>query len=295
MKISVAGTVNRDTIIGLDGKRCESFGGIIYNTIALAALCPDHTVLPVAYCGSDCRDELRSLLSRFPNIDFSGLIDWGNGYNENFLRYIDADRREETLKVNVPPMGFDALKVCLQSDLVMLNFVSGFDVGLCAAKELRSAFRKGIYMDVHSLTLGIDSRGARFERVVGEWREWAHCADIIQMNRREAGLFTGSGDSVEELSRLICCEGPEICLVTLGKEGVLVTDSTQGKIVQEWIEGIPVDVKDTTGCGDVFSAGYVCSFIRGRDPFESARQANMAAAKCCESVGSGNLEEVILC
>jgi len=294
MKISVAGTINRDTIIDSHGKKCESLGGIIYNTIALAGLCPTYTVLPVAYCGSDSGGELRSLLLTFPNIDFSGLIDWGKGCNENLLVYKDAETRKETLRVNVPSLEFEMLKVCLESDLILFNLISGFDVGLDTVKDVRSAFQRTIYMDVHSLILGIDGKGVRFERVVEDWKEWARCADIIQMNMREARLFTGSRGSVEEVSRSICREGPEVCLVTLGKEGVLVTKSTEEGYDQRRMEGAPAHVRDTTGCGDVFSAGYICSFTRGCDAFESARKANIAAAKCCESVGLKGLEEVML-
>ena len=95
MKISVVGTINKDTIVSVKGARTESFGGIIYNTIALAVLCPDDTIIPVAYYGTDCADGLMTLLRGFSNIDLSQMVEWENGCNENLLRYVNNDSREE--------------------------------------------------------------------------------------------------------------------------------------------------------------------------------------------------------
>lgn len=293
MKISVVGTINKDTIVRVNGARIESFGGIIYNTIALAVLCPDDTIIPVAYYGTDCADGLMTLLTGFPNVDLSQMVEWGNGCNENLLTYGDNDSRKEILKIGVPSVDSDMLKMCSSSDFVLVNFISGFDVELDVLKHLRKIFRGTIYMDVHSLTLGIDNKGVRFERVVKDWTEWAVCADIIQMNRKEARLFTGVETSVEHISELICSEGPEVCLVTLGPDGVVVTHATPEGFAQTRIEGVPAKVKDTTGCGDVFSAAYVCARNQGYDPVESARQANLTAARSCECVGLESLKEAI--
>lgn len=291
MRISVIGTINKDTIVGLDGVKSESLGGIMYNTIALAVLCPDDTIIPVAYYGADCAEELISLLEGFPNIDLSGMVKWKKKCNENLLRYVNNDSREEVLKTGVPSIDDDMLKICSRCDFVLVNFISGFDMELETLINLRRIFEGEIYMDVHSLTLGIDGEGRRFERVVEDWAEWAGCADIIQMNRKEAGLFAGVDASVEEISELICSKGPKVCIITLGKEGVLITQSDQEGLAQTRIEGVSVMVKDTTGCGDVFSAAYVCAHNRGCDSVESARQANLTAARSCECVGLEGLKE----
>ena len=293
MKISVVGTINKDTILSLEGVKTESLGGIIYNTIALAVLCPDDTIIPVAYYGTDCADGLMSLLTGFSNIDLSRMVEWKNRCNENLLRYVSSDSREEILKIGVPSIDSNMLKICSSSDFVLVNFISGFDMELHTLKNLRESFRGTIYMDVHSLTLDIDGEGVRFERVVEDWREWAACANIIQMNRKEARLFAGVSTSVENVSRMMCSQGPEVCLVTLGQDGVLITRPAPEGFVQTRIEGIPAKVRDTTGCGDVFSAAYICAWNRGCDPVESARQANLAAAKSCECIGLESLVEAI--
>jgi sugar/nucleoside kinase (ribokinase family) len=92
---------------------------------------------------------------------------------------------------------------------------------------------------------------------------------------------------------MICSQGPEVCLVTLGQDGVFITRPAPESFVQTRIEGIPAKVRDTTGCGDVFSAAYICAWNRGCDPVESARQANLAAAKSCECIGLESLVEAI--
>jgi sugar/nucleoside kinase (ribokinase family) len=290
MTVSVVGTINKDVVIDPEGRRFESLGGIIYNTIVLALLCPDKTVLPIAYCGTDSFDELTEVLSDFHNVDFSGIVEHKGGCNENLLRYVNPERKEEVLTARVPPIDQNMIRLSLDSDLALLNFISGFDLGLDTARNLKSSFGGTVYMDVHSMTLGIGKNGARFEKRVENWREWASCADIIQMNKKEATLFAGVEKPPEQVSLLICQAGPGLCLVTLGGEGVLVSSFDEGIIEQNLVPAVPVDVRDTIGCGDVFAAAFISRFIEGDAALDCAKEANLYAGRCCESAGVEELK-----
>jgi sugar/nucleoside kinase (ribokinase family) len=290
MTISVVGTINRDVVIDPKGRRFESLGGIVYNTVALALLCPDKTVLPVAYCGTDSFDELTELLSDFQNVSLSGIVEHKGGCNENLLRYVNLEKREEVLTARVPPIDENMIRFSLDSELVLLNFISGFDLELDTARELRSSFGGTVYMDVHSLTLGIGESGIRFEKRVENWKEWASCADVIQMNKREATLFAGVDKSPEQVSLLICEAGPGLCLVTLGGEGVLVSSFDEGTAEQNLVPTVRVEVRDTTGCGDVFAAAFISRLIEGDAALDCATEANLYAGRCCESAGVEELK-----
>ncbi len=285
MTLSVIGTINKDVVVDPEGRRFESLGGIVYNAIALALLCPDKTVLPVAYCGTDSLDELKSLFSNLANVDLSGVIERKGGCNENLLRYVNPEEREEVLAARVPPVDFDMMRIALDSELVLLNFISGLDLELDTVRKLKSGFGGTIYMDVHSMTLGIAESGRRFEKRVENWREWASCADVIQMNEREARLFTGAETSPERQSLLILEAGPTLCLITLGDEGVFVSSSRDGVIEQNLVPAVSAKVRDTTGCGDVFAAAFISRFTNGDAAVDCAREANLYAARCCESAG----------
>ena len=293
MRLSVIGTINDDLIISRNGERTRSLGGILYNVVALASLMPEVTIIPVAYCGTDCANRLHRLLSGFENVNLSGLVSMRGGCNQNVLQYVSADRREETLKVSVPEIEAEMLDVCLDAELVLVNFISGFELGLGTMERFRAKFPRTIHMDVHSMTLGINDQGVRFERNVTEWREWAGLADTIQMNLREASLFTGLEGSLEQLSTAVCEAGPRICLITLGQAGVFAAERSREGLVMRTVPGVRKQVRETTGCGDVFSAGFIAGLMRGGDVFDSCAAANRAAARCCESFGIEDLSEVL--
>jgi sugar/nucleoside kinase (ribokinase family) len=294
MKIAVVGTINRDIIITHEGERRVSLGGIAYNTVALAALCPTDIIVPVAYYGSDAKREIEGLFGAFNNIDSTGMAECEQGTNENVLKYLKMDTREEVLDVRVPQIEFGMLEGLVKCDFVLVNFISGNDMTIDTLKKFRRESSGTLYMDVHSLTLGIDEKGRRFDRVFENWSEWARCADLIQMSRKEASYFTGITGPIESTAKLVCSEGPRVCIVTLGEGGVLVTGSGREGFVQAKVDAVPADVRDTTGCGDVFSAAFISSFSRGCDALESAREGCIAAARCSECMGIEGLEKALL-
>ena len=293
MKISVAGTINDDTIIRPDGTRTQSLGGILYNVVALAVLLPQHTVLPVAYYGEDCGTRLGRLLSNLDNLDLSGMVRRQGRCNRNTLRYVSSERRIEFLEEHVPGIGLDMLETCLDSDIVLLNFTCGYDIVLETVKSFRSRFTGTIFMDVHSMTLGTDEDGARYEREVGNWREWAGLVDIIQMNLRESELFTGKKVSIGDTSRTICEAGPQTCLITLGSGGVVATYRATEGLEHVTVEAEKAEVSDTTGCGDVFSAGFIGGRVGGADVRGSCVAGNKAAVICSTCSGLLELKEAL--
>jgi sugar/nucleoside kinase (ribokinase family) len=48
-------------------------------------------------------------------------------------------------------------------------------------------------------------------------------------------------------------------------------------------------VVDTTGCGDSFSAGFLCNYMECGDPLRANAAANIVAGTNCESHGIGRL------
>ena len=71
-------------------------------------------------------------------------------------------------------------------------------------------------------------------------------------------------------------------LVTCGARGSLVA-SEQG---WSWLASVPVDVVDTIGAGDAFTAGFVAGILAGESHADSQRRATAAAARACTHAGA---------
>ena len=82
--------------------------------------------------------------------------------------------------------------------------------------------------------------------------EFLRKADIAKLSEEEVEFFTGESDlklGTDEITRL----GPELVAVTLGPDGCLLNYGGEYRR----IDGHEVDVKDTTGAGDGFMAGFL--------------------------------------
>jgi sugar/nucleoside kinase (ribokinase family) len=93
--------------------------------------------------------------------------------------------------------------------------------------------------------------------------------------------FTGI-DDLEEAGRALLERGVGTVAVTRGAEGALIIDASGTTAVPAF----PIDVVDTTGCGDAFSAGFVVGRCLGRDATDSARLGCAAASFVAQGLGS---------
>ena len=116
-------------------------------------------------------------------------------------------------------------------------------------------------------------------------RDWVAPAlahvDHLLVNRDQAcGLV--EEDDVEAACAKLRELGPAVVAVTLGAEGALVV-SEDGS---ERVSAYEVEVVDTSGCGDAFSAGYLRGLAAGRPLGESASLGCAAATFVAGGLGS---------
>jgi sugar/nucleoside kinase (ribokinase family) len=93
--------------------------------------------------------------------------------------------------------------------------------------------------------------------------------------------FTGA-DDLEQGCRALVDRGVGCVAATRGAEGVLVVDAEGAAAVPAF----EVEVVDTTGCGDAFSAGFLRGLSLGRDRREAAALGCAAAALVAQGLGS---------
>jgi sugar/nucleoside kinase (ribokinase family) len=105
--------------------------------------------------------------------------------------------------------------------------------------------------------------------------------DYLLPNEEQVLGLTGAGELVEGCRGLVD-RGLGCVAATRGAEGVVIVDGTG-------VEAVPafdVDVVDTTGCGDAFSAGFLRGVALGRGNRQAAVLGCAAAALVARGLGS---------
>ncbi|HEX6485510.1 MAG TPA: sugar kinase [Nocardioidaceae bacterium] len=138
--------------------------------------------------------------------------------------------------------------------------------GESAAKVLSHARSNGVVTSVDMLAPG--------EPSMLEWVEAAlpHTDYFLPNDEQLLGL-TGA-DSLEKAGRVILDKGAGCVAVTRGAQGALVVTADETIAVPAF----DVEVVDTTGCGDAFSAGFLRGLALGKDLRESAVLGSATAA-----------------
>lgn len=135
---------------------------------------------------------------------------------------------------------------------------------------IRSVKVKYIYYDVN-LRLGFVPKDIIAELIDD--------SNILKLNDQEVECLSEAlwdcSASPESFCKRIASEHELYCaVVTLGKEGCLLW--YKGKATR--IPGYAVKVKNTVGCGDAFSAGFLTALFKTGDPVRAADRGNYLGA-----------------
>jgi len=108
----------------------------------------------------------------------------------------------------------------------------------------------------------------------------ARLSDYFIASETFATALVGDDKPMEACKRLAEL-GPRVVGVTLGPRGYVAL--AQGKVIKK--SAYPVEAIDTTGCGDVFHAGFIYGLIQGWDIEKSLDFAAWAAAMVSRKLG----------
>jgi len=103
---------------------------------------------------------------------------------------------------------------------------------------------------------------------------------IILPNESEVKLLTKEG--YRRGSKVLLKEGVDIVAVKLGERGCYVTDGKESHLVKPF----RVKVRDCTGAGDAFCAGFLYGLSKNKDLYECGRLGNFVASYCVKEVGA---------
>jgi len=102
--------------------------------------------------------------------------------------------------------------------------------------------------------------------------------DFFLPNDEQLLGLTGA-DTLEQAAQILLDKGVGCVAVTAGKRGSYVTGVG-------WVPAFEIDVVDTTGCGDAFSAGFVLGRALGRTPDRAAVLGNATAAQVAQGLAT---------
>src|SRR5688500_10437163 len=231
--------------------------------------------------GSDLADRARQYVQGLHRIaQDAALVEVPYPNNRVELRYFSDERRTEVLTGGVPGWNWPALKPLIDGarlDALYVNFLSGWELDLATAEELRRHFRGPMYADLHMMVMSVQPDGLRVPRPLSNVREWCSCFDLLQANEDEVQMM--AADPLA-LAATALHEGVRCLAVTLGSRGAVyfaapdfdgLADLRRGSLTAPSgpirTELIPAEQLsspgDPTGCGDVWGATYFYILIAG--------------------------------
>jgi sugar/nucleoside kinase (ribokinase family) len=105
--------------------------------------------------------------------------------------------------------------------------------------------------------------------------------DYLLPNDEQVLAFTGETDLVAGCRALVE-RGVQCVVATRGAEGALIVDAG----ADEAVPALEVEVVDTTGCGDAFSAGFLRGLSLGRSRRDAALIGCAVAAQVAQGLGT---------
>ena len=314
-RVGILGSLVWDQIYGRDplAEPVEEWGGVAYALASLdASVAPGWEIVPLIKVGQDLAAKARDFLGGLRHLTPGGrCVEVPAPNNRVVLHYYSTERRTERMSGGVPGWTWSELGPMVRDlDALYLNFISGFELALGTAQALRQGFQGPIYVDLHSLLLGMQHDGVRVPRPLRDAASWLGCFDVIQLNEDEMRQL--SPDPLSLAAEAIGA-GTSLLIVTLAAKGAAYVaapgfdgwgadraryggatvrryDGTPATALRTALIPAPtVDALDPTGCGDVFGAAAAARLFAG-EPVEAAiRHANAMAARNAAFRGAGGL------
>lgn len=279
MKITVIGTINKDLILPFRNAPIESFGGIFYDISILSYLLKeDDEILPVSFIGEDIFPTVQAILEKLPNVSTKGLIPLPQKNHKVILEYASPSRRQEKSLFQFPALKWEQMAPFIDSDMVILNMISGWDIEDEAYQKLSKAVRERLYLDIHYWVMGIDNLGRRFPKKPEQPKTWLSGSKFAQMNEDEYRILSDdSRNEVEFYHNYF--KDDQVLLITQSARGATVIYQRDEMVGQKNFPAWKVSrALDGTGCGDAFGAGFVVKYLATQKIMESIEFANLVAA-----------------
>ncbi len=294
MKITVIGTTCIDKITVNRQKR-KLFGGITYVITALSVLLKDKGIIfPVTKLEKKYKKEFEKFISPYNNINLKFLYDEQGKTNIIELLYDDKKKsRDEKSFLKSTDIQFKEIEPALSaSDILIITFISGYDIKLTTLEKIRKNFKGIIYGDIHSYILEKTDNNIRPFKRINKPEKFLQNFDIIQGSDIEWSVMLKSKfldltfDKYKAAATYVLGLGCKKMIITMGDKGVFGAELIHNKIKFYYIKAKKVNnIIDTTGCGDTLLAGTVFKLLKGKKFKASLKFGNSLAAEQTKRVG----------
>jgi sugar/nucleoside kinase (ribokinase family) len=120
---------------------------------------------------------------------------------------------------------------------------------------------------------------------------WPELLDMLDPILAHIDWFVPNDDQARNLTGLDGLEEAVAALRDRGVSGVAATCGAEGSLIVDAsgstrVPALDIEVVDTTGCGDAFTAGFLRGLSLGRDPASAAELGTAAAALVAQGLGS---------
>ncbi len=167
-------------------------------------------------------------------------------------------------------------------DGILINMITGFDLNLDQLMQIRQNHSGLIYIDIHTLSRGLDKEFKREFRLIPKFDIWAKYLDIIQVNQNELFTLSRKDNELEIINELFGY-GIKVICVTKGELGARVYYKNQNEIASYFIAARKINKPNVIGCGDVFGASFFYSYIRNKNAIDSLTNAVVSAERFVEN------------
>jgi hypothetical protein len=271
MRILVIGHTVEDHVL-LNGEDIIKPGGIYYTALALKNFIDTKDS---AFLNTYVQKENYNLFAGVYEDLGTDYLKFVDRIPKVYLTLHDFKERGETyesisqnLEVNTKDLA--------SFDGILLNMITGFDISLNQLKEIRNTYKGLIFLDVHTLSRGLDENLRRNFRPVPDIAGWISSVDILQANVNELKTLSNKEDEKDAAGEILRY-GAKIFILTKGNLGARVYILNNNEIISIFKSSINSGNKNTLGCGDIFGAVFFYFYIKTRDLYRSLELANTAA------------------
>ncbi len=107
--------------------------------------------------------------------------------------------------------------------------------------------------------------------------------DFFMPSIEETAIIAGTNDPAA-CAEFFIARGAGACAISMGEKGSYVR-THDGEAFT--VPAFKIDVRDTSGCGDAYSGGFIAGLVKNMELRECARLATATAALVATGVGSG--------
>jgi hypothetical protein len=254
-------------------------GGLYYSAMGMLAVKNEETDISLITGWNDKSFYLFDDIYTKTDMAASAPID---EMPEVFLKTSGGGEREEHYLNISSNLSLDGISDWNRFDGILINMITGFDITLEQLKNIRKNFSGTIYLDIHTLSRGVDKDFTRKFRPIPEVSGWLANIDILQCNVNELHTIVGNVNEMDSASEILD-HGVKTVIVTQGDNGVNLYRKKDSTTLLDSIEAVKIESRNKVGCGDIFGAVFFYSYISTGDLRKSLFNGNLAGALAASS------------